>query len=550
MTTAATTRRMRRLDPWLLAAVAAAALLALPIMAVLWLSLFPQDSVWPHLLATALPRYLGNTLLLMALVGLGTAAIGMATAWLVAFYRFPGRALFEWALLAPLAAPAYIAAYAMVEFLEYAGPLQTALRGMAGWSSARDYWFPEIRSLGGAAFVMTFAFYPYVYLLARAALNEQSITAVEVARSLGNRPLKALLRVSLPLARPAVVAGTALALMETLGDFGTVDYFAVPTLTTGVYSIWFEAFNPGGAAQVAVVMLALIFGLLAAERASRRGARFHDSSTRHRPARGRHLKGAAGWVAMLACAAPVAVGFVLPIGVLVWRSLASATLAPGFLLAAGHTALLAALAATVATGLGLLLAFGSRGARPSWPRHLARGSALGYAIPGVVLAIGVLAPLLAMDRFLASLGLISELLLTSSILGIVFAYTVRFLAIPYGAAESGFARVTPSMEMAARTLGETRGGALRRVQLPLLRSTLLAAWLLVFVESVKELPATLILRPFNYDTLATRVYTHASLEDLERVAFDALAIILVGLLPAFLLRRGFRSSGWSGGQAP
>lgn len=533
-----------RRDAWLIAAVAISVLLALPFLTVLWLALNPSDAVWSHLFTTALPRYLTNTLLLMALVGLGTAAVGMTTAWLMAFYRFPGRAFFEWALLAPLAAPAYITAYTMVEFLEYAGPVQTALRGVTGWNTARDYWFPEIRSLGGAAFVMTFAFYPYVHLLARVALNEQSVTAVEVARSLGSRPLGALLRVSLPLARPAVVAGTALALMETLGDFGTVDYFAVPTLTAGVFSIWFESFNPGGAAQIALVMLALIFGLLAIERASRRGARFHDPSSRHRPARGRRLEGTSAWLAVLACTLPVTLGFALPIGVLVWRSLGRATLDPGFLLAAGHTALLAAVAATVSTGLGLLLVFGARESRYSWPRHLSRVSALGYAVPGVVLAIGILAPLLALDHGLASLGLISELLLTSSALGILFAYTVRFLAIPYGAAESGFARVTPSMALAARTLGETRGGALRRVQLPLLRGTLLAAWLLVFVESVKELPATLVLRPFNYDTLATRVYTHASLEDLEHVAFDALAIVLVGLLPAILLLRSARQSGW------
>ncbi len=523
------------------------AALAAPILAVVWVAFFPEENIWPHLIRTALPGYFRNTLLLMTLVAVGTAIVGTGTAWLLANYRFPGRAILDWALLAPLAAPAYIAAYALVDFLEYAGPVQTALRQAAGWKDARDYWFPEIRSLGGAAFVMTFAFYPYVYMLVRAAFNRQSTTALEVARSLGCGPTSAFFRVMVPLARPAIVAGAALALMETLNDFGTVEYFAVPTLTTGIFRIWFETYNPGGAAQIALVMLVLVFGLITIERRSRRRARFHDSLTRFNHFQGRRLHGAAAWAASLACILPVTIGFALPAGVLAWRSFAhfELLLDTAFLLNAFRTAALAGCAATLAVATGFFLVYGARAARSNVPRQLARMASLGYAVPGAVLAIGVLIPMLAIDRALASLGLTSTLFLAGSVVGLLVAYLVRFAAIPYGAIDSGFSRITPTMEMAARTLGQTRTGAFRRVQLPLVRGSLLAAWLLVFVEAAKELPATLILRPFDFDTLATHVYTYASLEDLDRAAPSALAIIVIGLAPAVLLRNSLRRETWT-----
>ena len=539
--------RLPSIDRWALAALLATTVLLAPIASVLWIALLPEENLWPHLLRTALPGYLRNTLLLMTLVAAGTAVVGTGTAWLVARYRFPGRSLFEWALLAPLAVPAYIAAYTLVDFLEYAGPVQTALRGAFGWHDARDYWFPEIRSLGSAAVAMTFAFYPYVYLLARTAFRAQSATASEVARSLGRGPWGAMVSVALPLARPAVVAGVALALMETLNDFGTVDYFAVPTLTTGVFGIWFEAYDLGSAAQIALALLVLVFGLLAIERAARRGAKFHDTSTRFHPTRLQTLTGRTGRAACAACLAPIAIGFLLPVGVLARRVLPHLDQfrEPDFLAAMWHTAALAAVAATLATALGLFLIYGARASRSSLPRQITRLASLGYAVPGVLLAVGILIPLLAIDRLLAALGWIDGLLFGGSVAALGFAYLVRFAAIPHGAIEAGFAQVTPSMEMVARSLGETRAGTLWRVHLPLIQGSLLASWLLVFVESAKELPATLILRPFNYETLATHVYVHASLEQLEAAAPAALAVITVGLAPAVLFRFMLRPPPWT-----
>ena len=438
---------------------------------VLWIALLPEENLWPHLLRTALPGYLRNTLLLMTLVAAGTAVVGTGTAWLVARYRFPGRSLFEWALLAPLAVPAYIAAYTLVDFLEYAGPVQTALRGAFGWHDARDYWFPEIRSLGSAAVAMTFAFYPYVYLLARTAFRAQSATASEVARSLGRGPWGAMVSVALPLARPAVVAGVALALMETLNDFGTVDYFAVPTLTTGVFGIWFEAYDLGSAAQIALALLVLVFGLLAIERAARRGAKFHDTSTRFHPTRLQTLTGRTGRAACAACLAPIAIGFLLPVGVLARRVLPHLDQfrEPDFLAAMWHTAALAAVAATLATALGPVpdLRRPRLTLLPSTPDHASRltrlcgaRSVAGRRHPD---------PPARHRRLLAALGWIDGLLFGGSVAALGFAYLVRFAAIPHGAIEAGFAQVTPSMEMVARSLGETRAGTLWRVHLPLIQ---------------------------------------------------------------------------------
>jgi len=536
-----------RFDPWQAAALLIAVILLLPFAAILWIAATPAENVWPHLARTALPRYLGNTVLLMALVAAGTAAVGTGAAWLITTYRFPGRRLLSWALLAPLTVPSFIAAYAFVELLDYAGPVQTLIRDVFGFRNAQEYRFPDIRSMGGAAITMTFAFYPYVYLLARAAFQEQSSLTFEASRSLGSSAGQSLWRVSLPLARPAIVAGTALALMETLADFGTVEFFAVQSLTVGIFAIWLEGYNAGGAAQLALVALSLVVLLLALERINRRSARFHDPTSLFRPGSGRTLHGVGGWLACLACTLPVLIGFVTPVCVLADLALPRADrfLSSAFLLAGLRTLTVAAFAASLTVVLMLTLAFGVRNARSPLARHAARLATLGYAVPGAVLAVGILFPLLAVDKFLHSLQLTSGLLVGGSVFGLIAAYVVRFAAVPYGAIDAGFARVTPAMETAARTLGATRPRVLRRIQMPLLGGSLVTGGLLMFVETVKELPATLILRPFGYDSLATLAYTHASLEQIGEAAPAALAVIATGLLPALLFRKAFWRMSWT-----
>ncbi|HUF88193.1 MAG TPA: iron ABC transporter permease [Thermohalobaculum sp.] len=531
-------------DGWTLGSLALAGVLLMPLVAVAWMALNPTENIWPHLVATVLPVYLANTLMLMGLVALGTACIGTGAAWLVVMTEFPGRRVLEWALLAPLAVPAYIGAYALVDLLEYAGPVQGVLRALFGWQSARDYWFPEIRSIWAAAFVLTMALYPYVYFLARAAFREQSVCALEVGRTLGLRPWGVFWRIGLPLARPAVAVGVALAMMETLNDFGAVDYFAVQTLTRGVFTIWLETFNAGGAAQISMVMLGFVLLLLALERVSRRGRRFHHASRRYQPIRRTRPKGAKRWAVVGLCAAPVAFGFVLPTAVIGWYATRylGEWLEPAFWRAALHTAVLATLAAAIACAVGVFMVYGARASRHAAARWLAQATALGYAAPGAVLAVGVLIPLAALDHRIADLaeawlGVDPGLLLTGSAAAVVFAYVVRFAAIAHGAVDSALGRVTPAMESAARTLGETRRGALVRVHLPLIKGSVLTAGLLIFVDSAKELPATLILRPFNFETLATTVYGAASREQLAEAGPAALAIIVVGLLPVALLAR-------------
>lgn len=531
-------------DGWTLGSLLLAAVLLMPIAAVGWMALTPTENIWPHLVAHALPVYLGNTVMLMAMVGFGTACIGTGAAWLVVMTDFPGRRWLEWMLLAPLAMPAYIGAYALVDMLEYAGPVQTGLRHLFGWQDARDYWFPQIRSIWSAGFVLTLAFYPYVYLLARAAFREQSVCALEVGRALGCGPWGVFWRVGLPLARPAVFAGSAIAMMETLNDFGAVDYFAVPTLTRGVFSIWLDTYNAGGAAQIAVVMLGFVLLLLAVERISRRGKRFHHTSRRYRPIRRARPKRLRRWIVVGLCVFPVLFGFALPALIVGWHATAhlGQWAEAAFWRAMLNTGALAGLAAAISCLVGVFLVYGARASRHGAARWLAQATALGYAAPGAVLAVGVLIPLAALDNRMADfaearLGLDIGLLLTGSAAAVVFAYVVRFSAIAYGAIDSAFGRVTPSMEFAARTLGETRRGALTRVHLPMIKGSVLTAALLIFVDSVKELPATLILRPFNFETLATTVYGAASLERLAEAGPAALAIIVVGLAPVALLAR-------------
>ncbi|TDQ61292.1 iron(III) transport system permease protein [Phaeovulum veldkampii DSM 11550] len=529
---------------WPIGSVLIAGLVMAPILAVLWIALHPSENIWPHLLATTLPRYLANTAVLCLGVGVMSAAVGAGAAWLISMYRFPFSGVLEWLLLLPLAIPAYVGAYALVDFLDYSGPVQGALREAFGWTSARDYWFPQVRSRAAAVLVLGASLYPYVYLLARTAFREQPGGSYEVARALGAGPFGLFWRVGLPLARPAIVAGAAIAMMETVADFGVVDYFGVQTLTTGIFTTWLEAGNAGGAAQIAGVILAVVVALLALEKIGRRNARYYQSARQPRPIIRHRLNGAAGWAATALCAAPFALGFVLPVAVIGSHAAANPEgwFGPGLVRALGNTLMVGALAATLTVLGAMFMVYGVRLSGRRLPRLLLPLTTIGYAAPGAVLAVGILIPLAALDHrladgWLALTGTDPGLILTGSAAAVVLAYIVRFFAIAEGAADTAFGRISPSLPMAARSLGRTAGGALRAVYLPLMRGTVGSALLLVFVDCVKELPATMLLRPFNYETLATRVHEKASLENLGDAAPAALLVMAVGLAAVALLAR-------------
>ena len=533
---------------WLLGGVVVAAIVSAPLLAIAWIALFPSENIWPHLATTILPRHSWNTLVLMAGNGLGVFLIGTGTAWLVATCEFPGRRTFEWALLLPLAVPAYIVAFVYTDIMEFAGPVQGLLRDLFGWQTKRDYWFPEIRSMGGAIFVMSFVLYPYVYLLARAAFLEQSASVLEASRTLGRSPWRTFLQVAMPLARPAIVVGVALALMETLADFGTVDYFAVNTLTVSVFNVWLGMGNAGGAAQIALVMLAFVVALVTLERIGRKGRRYHNTSSRQVKPRRYELRSIARETATFACALPILLGFIIPAGVLTRHAIVffDESWNAAFFGFARNSLLLATLAAVTAVAIAVFLAYGRRLTGPTFG-VLSRISLLGYAVPGAVLAIGVLVPFARFDNAVDALmrdwfGVSTGLLLSGTVFVLVFAYVVRFLAVGFGAVEASLGKIQPTMDMAARSLGAGTVRTLWRIHLPLIRGSLIAAATIVFVDSMKELPATLILRPFNFDTLATHVYQFASDELLEQSALSALTIVIAGIVPVILLSRAMRSA--------
>ncbi len=533
------------LDPWNIGALVVAAFVAMPVFSIAMLALNPERNIWPHLANTVLPHMLQTTCLLLAGVGLGTAVLGVGSAWLTSQCRFPGRRIFEWALLAPFAMPAYLTAYTYVDFLEFAGPVQTNLRNMMGWVRPADYWFPEIRSIGGAILVLSLTLYPYVYLSARTAFLQQTAGVLEVSRTLGQGPWAVFFRVALPMARPAIVAGVILALMEALGDFGTVDYFAVRTLTAGIYDAWMGMGNAGGAAQIALALLGFVLLLVTLERMARRGRRFYGIGGPMRATPQFDLTPLKAGAAIAACLLPLIFGFLIPAGILLRMALSrlSLSLNTAFIGYALNSFALAAAAALFAVCIGMFLAYGARLSAGRGQKILTRIASVGYVIPGAVLALGVMIPFGAFDNALDAMlrsqfGVSTGLLLSGTVAAVLFAYVVRFLALSFGALESGLTRITPAMDMASRSLGQGRGGTLWRVHLPLLRGPILTAVLLVFVDCMKELPATIILRPFNFDTLATHVYTFASLGRLEDSALAGLSIVFAGLLPVILLSRG------------
>ena len=529
---------------WTLFVLAVAVVMALPLATVVVLSLSPRESVWPHLIGTVLPGALADTGLLLAGVATLTLLFGTGTAWLVTMYRFPGRGLLDRALVLPLAMPTYIIAYCYVELLDFSGPVQRSLRALFGWRTVKDYWFPEVRTLTGAVLVLSAVLYPYVYLSARASFVQQSVCVLEVARTLGRTSAGAFWSVALPLARPALAAGVALALMESLNDLGAVQYLGVTTLTVSIYATWLQRSSLAGAAQIALVALLFVLALLVAERAARGKSQFHHTTGRYRSIPFSDLEGWRGYAAAAVCCLPVAAGFVAPFGVLLVQASAhmSDALATGFWRAIRNSVGVAALAAVATVALGLGLAYARRLAPTVFVRTVVRAAGLGYAMPGTVLALGLIIPLAALDNHvdaaLRSLfGVSSGLLLSGSLFVIALAYTIRFLAVSLGALEAGFERLSPNLDAVARTLGETALSALRRVHMPLLVPALGSAALLVFVDGMKELPATLLLRPFNFETLATHVYSYAALEQFEQATLGALTIVVIGLVPVLLLHQ-------------
>ena len=526
----------------LLAAVIVA-LCLLPVAAVVLAAATGSFDTWAHLAATVLPRFAGNTALLCLFVAAGTAAVGTGAAWLVTMTRFPGVRVLEILLALPLAFPAYVLAYAYTTFLQHAGPVQSGLRALTGWGP-RDYWFPEVRSLPGAAVMLVLVLYPYVYLLARAAFLQQSATAYLAARALGRGPWACFLRVSLPMARPAIAGGVLLAIMETIADFGTVAHFGVQTFATGIYQTWFSMGDRAAAAQLAFCLLSVALLLAVLERTSRGAARHYNTGRRFEVLAPARLTGWRAAGAFALCAVPVAFGFVLPVIILVGMAQGSGQdlMSPRYVGLVRNSVMLAALAATVTVAAAAVLRFNARLFPGGWARGGVELARVGYAVPGGVIAVGLMVPVAALDNALdaflrASFGVSSGLLLTGSLALLCLAYLVRFSAAALGALDGGLATLPPAIDWVARTLGSGPARTVVRVHLPVMLPSILTAALIVFVDVMKELPATLILRPFNFDTLAVQAHRLAADERLNGAAVPSLVIVAFGLLPVVLVTR-------------
>ena len=535
-------------DIWRWAVLLPALLLALPVLVIFASLLTPQTDIWQHLRQTVLADYVLNSMLLAGGTGLGALFIGTGTAWLVSQYQFVGRRYLEWLLLLPLAMPAYIIAYTYTGMLDFAGPLQNLLRELTGWRYG-DYWFPEIRSLGGAVLMLTLVLYPYVYMLARTAFREQSLSLLEASRTLGLTPRQHFWKVALPLARPAILTGTALAMMEAFADYGTVQYFGVATFTTGIFRTWFGMGSQVAAAQLAAMLTGFVLMLLVLERWSRRKVRYYHQGQRNLGGMRRQLTLPKQLVLLAVCLLPLLLGFVVPALQLCHWALSNyqLTLNSQFASLVWNSFTLASMAAVIAVVLALLFAYGKRLRRDVFVQAPVRLAALGYAVPGTVIAIGVMLPLAYLDGQIDLLaerwfGVRTGLIFSGTLFALLLAYSVRFLAVSLHSVEAGLERIKPSMDNAARSLGCSPLQVLQKVHVPLLRGSVLTALLLVFVDVLKELPATLLLRPFNFNTLAVRTYELASDERLADAALPALAIVLVGLLPVILLARSVETS--------
>ncbi|HTN49427.1 MAG TPA: iron ABC transporter permease [Burkholderiaceae bacterium] len=532
-----------------LLAIACTALVGLPVLSIF--ASFTETSVSAdtlrHLAATVIPAALLETALLAIGVAVGVVAIGAATGWLTATCDFPGRRFCEWALLLPLAMPAYIVAYAYTDALQFSGPVQGALRAAFDWHHG-DYWFPEIRSVAGGVFVFSVVLYPYVYLLARTAFLARTASMIDAARSLGLTAWQTWWQVNLPLARPAIAAGALLALMETLADYGATAYFGLQTFTVAIYRAWFALGDRTAASQLAAVLLVLVLVVLAFERRARGRARFFTPTASQRPAPRSPLRGARAAAGLAACAIPILLGFAVPVLLLVRLLLPAWNMVDWarFIGWLSNTVGIAVAGAALVLVTVLGLAYAARAAERGLPQALAqvavRLMSLGYALPGAVVAIGILVPLAQFDNGLDGaarrlLGTGTGLLLTGSVFALLYGYLVRYFAVAFQSVEAGLARITPAMDASARSLGSSPLQTFMRVHLPILAPSVLAAALLVLVDVMKELPATLVLRPFNFDTLAVIAYQMASDERLGEAALPALSIVAVGALPVVLLSR-------------
>ena len=523
--------------------VGIALVMALPVLVVASFVLEPFNDNWQHLLDNLLTDYIVNSLLLMLGVSVGVLSMGIICAWLTSACEFPGRRALSWLLLLPLAIPAYIIAYTYTGILDFAGPVQGQLRDWFGWGYG-DYWFPEVRSLTGAVAMLSLVLYPYVYMMSRAAFLEQSVAVLEVSRTLGCTPYQGFLRVALPLARPAIITGLSLALMETLADYGTVQYFGVNTFTTGIFKSWYGLDDSVTAAQLSTLLLSFVVVLIFMERYSRRRARFHSTSNKDNRGQRYQLTGWRAFWATLACSLPVLFGFLIPALQLLYWTLNNADYALGseFFTLILNSLFLAVAAAVVAVSLALLLAYAKRLLSTPTVKASVAVASIGYAVPGTVIAVGVLLPFAWIDNTLdawmrSTFDVSTGLILSGTIFALIFAYTVRFLSVSVQAVDSGLSKIKPSMDDAGRSLGLSPFGVLRKIHLPLMKGTVLTALLLVFVDVLKELPATLILRPFNFNTLAVRAYEMASDERLADAGAPSLMIVLAGIIPVILLSR-------------
>ncbi|MDQ1185120.1 iron(III) transport system permease protein [Agrobacterium larrymoorei] len=549
--TAASMRAGSRVNPLTIAAILLSALVAMPLIAIFVIALTGGTNGWQHLLVNVLPRSGAQTLLLLVMTGAFTTITGVTTAWLVTMFEFPFRRLLSFALVLPLAIPSYLAAYAFGEFLDFAGPVQSALRALFGYQTIRDYWFPDIRSLGGAVLVLGSVLYPYIYLSTRAAFGLQGRFATDAARTLGVGPLRLFLSVQMPMARPAIIIGLALVMMETLNDIGAVEYLGVHTLTFTIYETWLNRGNLAGATQIAACLVLIVAALIVIERRARRRQRFAvgKATAMHQRSARVTLSSVRGWLATLVCTLPFLSGFAIPVLVLGSYALKrlNGLADPKLFKALLHSLEVSLPVALVTLLGGFLLAYAQR-ERPSWPTRFAvRVGSLGYGIPGTVLAIGVLLPLAGLDNAVdgvmrTHLGLSTGLLLSGTAFAIIYAHSVRFMTLAEGTVDAGFQKLSPHLDMASRTLGRTRLQTLVGVLLPNIRPAAITASLLVFIESLKELPATIMLRPFNFNTLSTMVYESASRSRVQDAALPALVIIAAGLVPVILVSHSLDSN--------
>ena len=535
-------QKFYRPSSWTILAIATALLIATPILAVLSGLFTDTRAIWQHLAKTVLSTYITNSLWLMLGVGIGVTTIGTGLAWLVTLCRFPGSRAFTWLLLLPLAAPAYILAYAYTEFLDFYGPVQSALRSTFGWKGTQEYWFPNVRSLWGAIVMLTLVLYPYVYLLARSAFLSQSVCMLETSRSLGCNPWQSFVRVALPLARPAIVTGLSLALMEALNDYATVQFFGIDTFTTGIYRTWFGMGDRPAATQLSVFLLLFVFALILSEKMSRGRTQYYQIANSNQAVQPFQLRGLRAIVSAILCLIPLTLGFLIPGGFLLQMTLENLEQAfdQRFWVFATNSLTVAGVTAIISVVVAVVLAYALR-LQPTLSTRLATQTAvMGYAIPGSVIAVGILMPLGSFDNMIdawmrSTFNYSTGLLLSGTIFALIFAYLVRFLALSFGSVESSLTSIKPSLDDASRSLGYGATATLLKVHIPLLWKGILAAGILVFVDVMKELSATLIIRPFNFNTLAIHVYNLAADERLAEASGSALAIVLVGLIPVIIL---------------